>query len=484
MAISYEDWKTQYEGMTTEQQKNYANMVKGNATAEEYANRYIRESQSTNPTPTQSTPTPSTPASTPTSTPTQPVEQPAVQQQQTPVSTVPEIKQEGALQPLSQEYYNQETQASLDKIRDNLNRYKQTNPEYFTDYESFKRNFSYNARNDAQKETLDQWYKTYTNNLQLGSQTVTDLYTQYKNGTVSTADLEALRTANPAKYAELQAQINKGSIVAAYDDDQPTSATMWEQLKNSWLQNMITNLNTAGSGASGIFDDYQAKMESPEMVGLGDEAAAKQEEIEKITSDIDSIKKTVEAEYAGKGASRAKINAIISDRTYDLQLQLRSLNSEYNRIATQYNNRMTQYQNEFQLQLQEYQLGMQERDQRMQELGFAMDLMNFETNDQKAEREWNYWVKQQEYMNGDINSKDYSTRYKAAIKSVENLLSQYEGIPMQRSAEQMAEDILKNMDSKGTTLGQELSEINKMIQQKPEYKYLYNQSFRPASTMQ
>lgn len=177
------------------------------------------------------------------------------------------------------------------------------------------------------------------------------------------------------------------------------------------------------------------------MVGLGDEAAAKQEEIEKITADIDSIKKTVEAEYAGKGASRAKINAIISDRTYDLQLQLRSLNSEYNRIATQYNNRMNQYQNEFQLQLQEYQLGMQERNQRMQELGFAMDLMNFETNDQKAEREWNYWVKQQEYVNGNVNSKDPTVQLKAIQNSVDELLGNYPGIPTKRSSVQIAQDI-------------------------------------------
>ena len=45
MAISYDDWKKQYEGLTTEQQKSYANMVKGNATATEYANRYIQEKQ-------------------------------------------------------------------------------------------------------------------------------------------------------------------------------------------------------------------------------------------------------------------------------------------------------------------------------------------------------------------------------------------------------------------------------------------------------
>ena len=94
------------------------------------------------------------------------------------------------------------------------------------------------------------------------------------------------------------------------------------------------------------------------------------------------------------------------------------------------------------MQLQEYQINRQERQQQMQELGFAMDLMSFETPQQKEEREWNYRVKQQEYANGNINSKDYDTRYKAALNSVQNLLSQYEGIPMLRSAEEMADDIL------------------------------------------
>jgi nicotinamide riboside kinase len=55
-----------------------------------------------------------------------------------------------------------------------------------------------------------------------------------------------------------------------------------------------------------------------------------------------------------------------------------------------------------------------------------MDLMSFETPQQKQDREWDYWVKQQEYQNGNINSKDYQTRYKAALTSVQNLLSQYE----------------------------------------------------------
>jgi hypothetical protein len=102
--------------------------------------------------------------------------------------------------------------------------------------------------------------------------------------------------------------------------------------------------------------------------------------------------------------------------------------------------------------------------------------MSYETPEQKQEREWNYWVKQQEYTNGDINSKDYSTRYKAALKSVQNLLAQYPNIPMVRSAEEMTEDVLKAIEG-GSTLGEELTKINKLIQNKTEYKKLYNQTY-------
>ena len=502
MAISYEDWKKSYEWMSTDQQAKYANMVKGNATAEEYANRYIQEKQNAG-TFGQKTAKSYTNANQPVETPTTRQETTVVNNQpetttvdvarndtpkvdvitpekpkkETPVTTVSEIKQEWALAPLSKEYYSQTSDEAQTKIINNLNWYRTTNPEYFTDYETFKKNFSYDARNDEQKNTLDVWYKWYSQGLQLSSTPIADLYTQYKNWSISTTDLESLRVANPEKYAELQQQINKGNIIAAYDDDKWGSETMFDQLRNTFLQNMITNLTTAWSWAWSIFDDYKDKMESPEMTELGDEAAKKQEEIEKVQADIDSMKKQVEAEYEWTWASRAKINAIVADRTYDLQLQLRSLNSEYNRVATQYNNRMNQYQSEFQLQLQEYQINMQERTQKMNELWFAMDLMNYETPQQKEEREWNYWVRQQEYTNWDINSKDYSTRYKAALKSVENLLKQYPGIPMVRSAEQMAEDILNNMEANGTTLWQELTTINDFIKTKPEYKTLYNNTY-------
>ena len=514
MAISYEDWKSQYEWMSTDQQAKYAGMVKGNALAEEYANRYIQEKQDagtfwqktarsyTNAntpvnTPTQntssvSTPTrnETTPTTTVTPTPTTRQETPTVigdtrketTRTETPVTTVSEIKQEWALTPLSKEYYSQTSDDAQTKIINNLNSYKASNPEYFTDYETFKRNFSYNARNDEQKNTLDTWYKWYSQGLQLSWTPIADLYTQYKNWSISTGDLESLRIANPTKYAELQAQINKWNIIAAYDDDNQTTETMFDQLRNSFLQNMITNLNASWSGASSIFDSYKDKMESPEMTELWDDAAAKQEEIEKVSADIDSMKKQVEKEYEGTWASRAKINAIVADRTYDLQLQLRSLNSEYNRIATQYNNRMNQYQSEFQLQLQEYQINMQERNQKMNELGFAMDLMNYETPQQKQEREWNFWLKQQEYKDWNINSKDPTIQLKAIQNSVDSLLQNYQWIPTIRSSTQIAQDIQTAINN-WSNLGDELTKLNKQMQSKDEYKLMYKATYNWKQTL-
>ena len=462
--------------------------IESSYTDEQY-NKFVNQLWGVKQQPTAPSNTPAnTPANTQTTTPSQTTpevkQETAVKQQETAGSTVPEIQQQGELKPLAQEYYNQTSDDAQSKIISNLNNYRQTNPEYFRDYESFKKNFSYDARNDEQKQTLDSWYGGYQKWMELAWVPVTDLYTQYKDWQVSMNELENLRVYDPTKYAELQNQINKWNIIAAYDDDKWVDTT-WMSIQDMAYNMAVQTFTKFMSGewaseASQFFRDYEAKMKEPEMLALSDQCTEVQEQMENIQSDLDSIKKQVEAEYEWTWATRSKINAIIADRSYDLQLQLRTLNSEYNKYATQYNNRMQQYQNEFSMQLQEYQLNQQARNQQMQELWFAMDLMNFETNEQKAQREWDYWVKQQEYTNWNINSKDYDTRYKAALKSVQNLLSQYEGIPMLRSAEQMAQDILTAIDN-GSDLWTELTKINQQIQEKDEYKYLYNQTYKPAT---
>ena len=507
MAYDYEKTKAAYEKLSKEQQKQFVEQNKNNANVQQFAKEYAAEmdrnsrakvvqspyenqgagtykfNESTgyyeNQTDTSKntvnqwlTPRPETKQTT--------IQETPVKQEEKVITTDTKNQTSNVMTPLSNDYYQQTSDIALNTIKNNLNQYKQTNPEYFTDYDSFKKNFSYDLRNDEQKNVLDTWYKGYEKWLTLSATPVNELYTQYQDGSISLNDLENLRISNPAKYAELQNQINKGNIISAYDDDKWNNGTNIQEVAYNLLAQAVTKLSSWDYGTSEYFDEFKNNMNSPEMLDLQDKTTELENQAKDIEDEIASISKDVENEYEWTWATRSKINAIIADRTYDLQQQLRTINNEYNRYATQYNNRANQYQQEFQLRLQEYQLNMQARNQQMNELWFAMDLMNFETNEQKAQREWDYWVKQQEYTNGNINSSDYQTRYKAALTSVQNLLSQYEGIPMVRSAEQMAEDVLKGIDQNWTTLWEELSKIISQIKQKPEYKKLYNATYWTA----
>ena len=225
------------------------------------------------------------------------VETPKTETKTEDVVKTEEIKQQGALKPLSQEYYNQTSQDAQDKIVKNLNDYKQSNPEYFRDYESFKRNFSYDARDEIQKNTLDQWYKWYQEGLTLSSTPTTDLYTQYKNWDLSATQFESLRVSDPTKYSELMNQINKWNIVAAYDDDK------WMDFTGNSIQDMAYQAASqlfmqwmngdSSSWASQYFEEYRANMESPEMMGLSDKTTELQEQIENVQDDIASMTKAV-----------------------------------------------------------------------------------------------------------------------------------------------------------------------------------------------
>lgn len=419
----------------------------------------------------------------PVNTPTQPTQQNVPQNVG---STTNDIQQQGALKPLTQEYYSQTSDDALNTIRNNLNNYRQTNPEYFTDYDTFKKNFSYDLRNDEQKNALDTRYNGYQQQLQLASVPTTDLYTQYRDGQISAAELEGLRVSNPEKYAELQAQINKGNIMAAYDDDKwvdTTGMSIQDMAYNMAMQTFTKFMSwDTSSEATQYFRDLEAKMESPEMMEIQDKTTELQEQIENINDDRARIKKEVEEEYAGTWATRSKINAIISDRCYELDLQLRTLNSEYNKYATQYNNRVQQYQNEFQLQLQEYQINQQARQQQMDELWFALDLMSYETPQQAQERQWNYWVMQQEYANWDINSSNPTVQLKGIQKSVDELLANYAWIPTKRSNVQIAQDIQTAIKN-GSNIGAELTKLNQQMQSKPEYRLMYNATYWGKQTL-
>lgn len=368
------------------------------------------------------------------------------------------------------DYYTLWSQARQNDIVNNLNNYKQTNPEYFSNYETFKNSFSYNDRSDIQKQTLDTWYNGYQKALELNTKTTSDLATQYKNWLISDSDLEQLRTANQQKYGEVMNYINKQTVLSKYDEENTPSASdnPFQWIIDQYYANMLSASQT--NATSEMFENYKNQMNSPEMTELSDQLADKEWEIKEYQMQLNRIKSDVERRYEWTWASKSKINAIIADESYHIQELMNTANLEYNTLATKYNNRMSQYQNEFQLQLQEYQFNMQQRNQQMQELWFVMDLMNFETNEQKDEREWNNYVRQYDFQYWNINSKDEASRRRAIENAVDSVLTEFSGITMMRSREQMVEDI-KNLVDGGMSLWEAITKnIREPIMQKPEYQ--------------
>ena len=55
--------------------------------------------------------------------------------------------------------YTLDTDARMKEITDNLNAYRQTNREYFSDRNTYNNMFHYNERNDQQKAVLDSYWK-------------------------------------------------------------------------------------------------------------------------------------------------------------------------------------------------------------------------------------------------------------------------------------------------------------------------------------
>lgn len=394
---------------------------------------------------------------------------------------------EWALEPWTYAYYNDDSDNRRNEIVDNLNNYWQSTPQLFNNYDSFKKNFSYNARSDQQKKTLDDWRYGYDTSRQLSTKSIWDLTTLYGSGQLTDADLNNLRTFYPDKYNQVMNKINAQNDMNQYSEmlywpeDTLDTSNVFNQLGNQFLNNL---LNSSYSSNIDYFEQYQNELNSEEMRGWSDRLTDLDTEIKKIDTDLNSLYKDIEKRYEGTGASTAKIQAVYADEAYDLQIQRNSLALEQQSLATKYNSRLQEAQQNFSMRVQQHQLEMQEKNQYMSELWFAMNLINFETNEEADERAFKNWTRQMDYQYWNINSMDETARRKAVDNSVSEILNKYSDIPMKRSKDQMVEDVLKLVDS-GMSLWEALTQnIITPIQSKPEYISWYNSKLGVNSPVQ
>ena len=377
---------------------------------------------------------------------------------------------------LPESYYKDDSDQRQRGIVANLNEAVYLNPQSLSDYNTFANYYNYEGRSDLQKQTLDNRYLWYQKSQEYSTKSVKELQSLYNANVISQSDLSLLKVYDPNKYNELNSLISKTADLKTYADQlsgteitTPTNPFQWI-IDNfvQWLQSF---------SQTNFYDEYRDTINSPALKQKNQEIIAEQAEMDRLDLLINNKRKDVEERYAGTGATKSKIAAIIADETYELQLEKANRAITLNAMVNSYNSELGNAREELNLKLQEYNMGLQQRQQQMQELWFMMNLMNFETNAQRDEREWNNFIRQQEYQNWDIFSNDPKVRNKAIEKAVDTVLQEFSGIPMIRSREQMVEDITVLVNG-GMSLWEAITEnIRTPIMNKPEYKKWVNDKF-------
>lgn len=439
MAISYEDWKKQYEDMDTEHRQKYSSMVKGNAQAEEYANRYIQESWlentntngSTNQNNTVTTTewTNTTTSNTNTSNSNN---QNGTNWSYDPIyyrsettwntwstgnnnqgwSTLSDWKngngnfygntsfdkeeqfdksmigedpwkitiQAGTGKTTGRPDYEDSSDARINELTDNLNRYYQTNPEYFADRETFNRQFEYNQRmSDRQRATLDSYWKKAQDIKTASQYTTWDRISAGMDNAEITPDVfNLIKQNNPEAYAqyqkEMQDWINKCMANLSFTGTEPLDVT---------LERIINKLGIWVWDPHDIKKVYYDSLDKLNVWKDSEQLHVLWNNISSMMSTMNSNAQSLSSQLEGR-YSAGYIEARINKANSNIQRQLNTaLNSYQMLLQWRQQNIALATQN---AQIEQAQAQEEQRifDDKLKALWFAMDYNSYRTPEQKA----------------------------------------------------------------------------------------------------
>lgn len=422
-----------------------------------------------------------------------PVEQPPQQQPQpsvvvntAPVDTtatdikskpIRDIPKQNKPELLPQSDYLDDSEARQTNIVANLNNARLTNPQSLKTVDDFRKYYNYAGRSELQRQTLDNWYKWFTTGKDLAMKSTSDILNMYKSGTITNTELDNINVADPEKYNEIRWIIEKDQKMNKYANELYTGEDKKTTNPLQWIiNNYVNNLKNFANDPS-IYTEYKDAMNSDNIKAQNRAIIEWQADLDSIDLEIANKENEIKKRYEWSWATSSKINAIVADETKDLYNMKSNKSIALNTAINKYNSEVASIKDTLEMKKQEQELQTQQRQQQMSELWFAMNLMSYETPDQQEERAWNNFIRQQEYVDGNIYSNDPATRKKAVTKAVESVLTEFAWIPITRSKEQIVSDIQALVDS-GKDLWQAITEnVRKPIMEKPEYKRRLNDKF-------
>ena len=414
----------------------------------------------------------------------QPTQQPAQQPKPTQQQTNPNVQQWTAVYDnqwnlvrpdlLKQSAYEDDSLARQQEIISNLNQARQTNVASLSDLNTFRNYYNYAGRTEQQQQTMDNRYFWYDQWRTLSQQTARSLSEQYNAWVITQSQLDNLKAYDQNKYNATMQFIDQWAILWEYSN--ALNPKVSENPFQWIIDNMISGLEQTAQVPQ-FYDEYKNAINSEEMKEQMKAINDLNTQIEELDLDMINAQKLIEKKYEWTDISRPALNAIINDQLTELQNRRSNLAVQMNSKVNQYNSQMQTIQQDMQLRMQDFQMKQQLEQAQMQKIWFAMELMNYRTPEQQMDMQFDAFVRQQEYIDWNIYSNDPATRRKAVANAVDRVLSEFSGIPMLRSREQMIEDI-QNLVDNGMSLWEAITKnIREPIQNKDEYKSRLRQQF-------
>lgn len=384
----------------------------------------------------------------------------------------------------SQPDYQDDSEKRLKEIQMNLDKAAKTNPDIFSNRDTYNQAFKYSDRSQAQKAIVDSAYNSFQQKNQVAQQQQAQLQSQQKMITdlqvmpvqdmvdkwLSQEQVTSLATNNPEKFAQYQKA----------KEDKIKLDTINGELSKNPMQEIIDKFKNATFEVPQLQEMFTEKMKVLEPQQL--ELNAKKWELTQIQDEMDNILNDARSELEGTGATDSYIRALASKRMQEITPLYNAKLREYNTILDDYQVKANNIEQEMGFAKDQFTMNQQAQTQQMSQLWFAMELMNYQSPQQKEDSAWNSFLKQQSYMEWDINSTDPAIRKRAIQNAVDWVLKEFEWIPIQRSREQIISDITNQVNS-GKDLWTAITEsLRKPIMDKPEYQYWKNTKLGISTT--
>lgn len=436
MALSYDDWKNQWEWMTDVQRARVSQSMKDNATFQDYGKRYVQEQKGMNINPTwyqnntQNTgstvsnnqnwgtnnaewtntqPTVETPQNETNNTePTQWTEGNGWKYWKTefdPEETLQEDKfwqdpwkitiYEWTGKDTGRPDYEIETQDRLDEMAGNLDHYYATQPKLFTDRKTFNEFFQYNDRpSDQQRALLDSYWQKKQDENKAKSYTSWDALAADLNSWNMTQDVwNQVMEWNQKAYIEWQERMKNELELAIANFAAPFNP---DTLADT-LQSLVNKLWIQAGDPYDIIWGWENKMQELWAYQSLHELDSTVNQLKSVASQRQNVINRY-ASSAGWTQSDALVAARLNKALAPYDQQFSDLYTLYQTQHTTYQTKLGTANQYAQVMYQQAQEDQRIFNNKIKSLGFAMEVNSYRTPEQQAQ----LWLQVQSIQN-DMN---------------------------------------------------------------------------------